>query len=91
MREMVSDKMYFLEKITNYSFRSVGVVFALMSGVGLKTRSSIVMVKIAQLLFIKRVMESSLYLPVRGFVENVNHKKDQREFAVNCAHLVMVL
>lgn len=72
------------------NFRSVGVVFALMSGVGLKTRSSIVMVKIAQSLFIKLVMESSLYLPVRGFVENANHRKDQREFAVNCVHRVMV-
>lgn len=72
------------------NFRSVGVVFALMSGVGLKTRSSIVMVKIAQSLFIKLVMESSLYLPVRGFVENANHRKDQREYAVNCVHRVMV-
>lgn len=62
MREMVSSLLYalvcdFYSKTKIY-FRSVAVVFALMSGVGLRTRSSIVMVKIVQSLYTKPVMES---------------------------------
>jgi hypothetical protein len=65
-------------------------VFAQMSGVGLKTRSSIVMVKIVPLPCIKHATALLLSLLVRGIVENVNHKRDQHESAVNSVRRVTV-
>lgn len=74
-----------------FFFRSVAVVFALMSGDGLKTRSSIVMVKIVQSLYTKHATESSQFPLVRGIVVNVNRRSDQREFAASCVRHVTAL
>ena len=66
-------------------------MYAPMSGVGLKTRLSIVMVKTVLSPYIKHATALLQYQRVLGTVENVNRKSDQLEFDVNCVRRVMEL